>query len=66
VSEIFGRHIAMERAIQSAWRRVLRSTAPQLRISDVVGWVVAKCPDADRDYVVDEIERRFANLRRRR
>jgi hypothetical protein len=61
MSEIFERHCDMERAITSAWRRVQRSKAPQLRLAEVVGWVITKCPDADRSYVTDEIERRFAN-----
>lgn len=67
LDQVFADHFAQQRAIDSAWRWILRTKrdAPVIAVSEVADRVMARCPTADRGYVASEISRRLANQRRR-
>jgi hypothetical protein len=63
----FKNHFAMVRAIEAVWRKalmILRSSDP-ISTGDLADAVLAKCPNADRKYVVHEFCRRIESYRPR-
>jgi hypothetical protein len=65
LEKAFGDHFAMQEAIEAAWRRAKRSKKPLLPLNEIIGWVLERCPTADRTYLRKEFGRRFSRWRPR-
>ena len=63
--KLFEDHILQTRAIDAAWRQIKRSTESCITLGPFVDQVMAKCPDADADYVRQELHRRLMRYRPR-
>jgi hypothetical protein len=62
-ANIFELHYAQERAIANAWRAFYK--APIIKQSDFVAAVLARCPQANPEYVASELARRVRRSRYR-
>lgn len=69
VREMFAAHFAMTRAIDAVWRRIARSTEPEIALGPIVDGIMAKCgfsSKAARAEVRYELQRRLSRYRPRR
>jgi hypothetical protein len=64
--QLLAKHFALERAIDSVWRRARQSTEAAISLGDMIDAVLAKCPGADRADIRREFEGRFKRSRRPR